>query len=437
MFDTIVAISSGVVNQPISIIRLSGPDAFDIVRKFFSGKVGVDKTFSFGVIKNNDEIIDEVLVASFVGPNTFTGENIVEINAHGGIVNSNRILKLALLSGARQAEPGEFSHRAFLNGKIDLVKAEAIHDLVFAKTETQAKLAVKKFDSETSALIDDLKKTILEIVATIEINIDYPEYDDVEQLTNEKLLPALKDVKKSLEDIVVSSKKSQYIHNGVNVAIVGKANAGKSSLLNALLNEDKAIVSSQPGTTRDIVEGQLQINQLLLNFSDTAGIRSTENEIEQMGIKKTLKQIDNADLVIHLVDATATKDKDDLAIEELAKIKKYIKVYNKSDIKRIPNEINISAQNKDLKELYTALNSAFEKININDAKIVNNTRQLSLIEKSLQNIQTAITSLENNITPDVVIVDIRKAWEDLANILGRAEQSDLLDLMFKNFCLGK
>lgn len=437
MFDTIVAISSGVVNQPISIIRLSGPDAFEIVGKFFSGKVGKDKTFSYGVIKKDNEVIDEVLVASFVGPNTFTGENIVEINAHGGIVNSNRILKLALLAGARQAEPGEFSHRAFLNGKIDLIKAEAIHDLIFAKTEEQAKLAVKKFDSETSDLIDNLKKTLLEIIATIEINIDYPEYDDVEQLTTEKLLPALVKTKQSLEDIIESSKKSQYIHNGVNVAIVGKANAGKSSLLNALLNEDKAIVSEQPGTTRDVVEGQLQINQLLFNFSDTAGIRTTQNEIEQIGIKKTLKEVEKADLVIHLIDASLPQDKDDLAIEELAKMKNYIKAFNKSDVKKVSGEVNISAKNNDLSGLYDAINKMFKKVDISDAKIVNNTRQLSLIEKSLQNILAAISSLKSKVTPDVVIVDIRKAWEDLANILGRAEQSDLLDLMFRNFCLGK
>lgn len=436
MFDNIAAISSGNINQPISIIRVSGPESFDIVKKIFTGKVGSNRTITYGYIKDGEEKLDEVLVSWFVGPNTFTGENIVEINAHGGVVNTNAILGLILANGARIAEPGEFSRRAFLNGKLDLVKAEAIHDLIFAQTSEQAKLSVKKFDGNTSSLIESLKTKLLHIIATIETNIDYPEYDDVETLTNQELLPKLKDVKKDIEQVLNASKSSRYIYEGVSVAIVGKPNAGKSSLLNALLGEDKAIVTDIPGTTRDVVEGKLQINQVLLNFKDTAGIHSTSDVVEQMGIKKSLDQIDKADLVIHLVDGSLPETEDDKLIENASKIKNYLKVYNKSDLSK-KEGISISAKSKDISQLINAIKDIFKEVDLNDSKIITNTRQLSLIKSSLISIDEAISALENSIDPDTVIIDISKAWEDLANILGRAEQSDLLDMMFKTFCLGK
>ena len=436
MFDNIAAISTGLVNQPISIIRISGSEAFEITRKIFTGKVGKDKTITYGYIKDKDNKIDEVLVSWFKGKNTYTGEDIVEINAHGGVVNTNRILKLILANGARMALPGEFSRRAFLNGKMDLIKAEAIHDLIFAKTEEHASLSIKKFDGQTSTLITNLKDKILKIIAICETNIDYPEYDDVEILTSKTLIPKLENIKNDIDEILESSKTSRYIYEGVQTAIVGKPNAGKSSLLNALINEEKAIVTDTPGTTRDIVEGEIQIGQVLLKFKDTAGIHATENKIEQMGIQKSLEQINNADLVIHVIDGQKGEDKDDLIIEQSSKFKSYIKVFNKSDLKT-NDGINISAKNKLISQLVKAINSIYKKINISNEKILANVRQLSLIEAARISIKDAITALKSGLGPEIVIIDIQKSWDDLANILGRASQEKLLDEMFSNFCLGK
>ena len=436
MFDTIAAISTGNMNTPISIIRLSGPDAFNIVQKIFKGSIGKHQTITYGHIYDKDNLVDEVLISWFKGPNSFTGEDIVEINAHGGVVNTNKILRLLLQNGARQALKGEFSRRAFLNGKMDLIKAEAIHDLIFAKTDEQAKLSVNKFDGNTSQLIDSLKEKMLNIIAIIETNIDYPEYDDVEILTKKTLLPKLEEVKKDLEEILNSSKSSRYIFEGVNVAIVGKPNVGKSSLLNALLNEEKAIVTNVPGTTRDIVEGSIQINQVLLNFKDTAGIHKSNDKVEKIGIQKSLDQIKKSDLIIHVLDSTKAEDADDKKIEDEAKNKIYIKVFNKSDIKE-KKGISISAKNKDIKNLIKEIQNKFKDINLNDEKIINNNRQLTLINLSYDSIIESIDGLKNGLEPDTVIIDIRKAWEDLSNILGVASQTDLLDEMFSNFCLGK
>ena len=437
LFDTITAISTGNLNVPISIIRISGSEAFDIAKKIFSGKVGADKTITYGFIKDGETKIDEVLISWFKGPNTFTGEDIVEINAHGGVVNTNKILKLILQNGARLAEKGEFSRRAFLNGKMDLIKAEAIHDLIFAKTEEQALLSVKKFDNETSRLIDELKTDILAIIATIETNIDYPEYDDIEILTEKELLPKLESVRVRIQEILDSSKSSRYIFEGINVAIVGEPNVGKSSLLNAILNEEKAIVTDIPGTTRDIVSGSIQIGQVLFKFNDTAGIRESIDKVEKIGIEKSLSEIKNADLVIHIINPENGMSDNDQNIVKLVENKNYIRVYNKNDIKKIDGEISISVKNKDLKQLFDAIKKEFGSINLNDEKIINNTRQLSLIETANSAINEAISSLKDGQTPDIVIIDIHKAWEDLTNIIGNAQETDLLDEMFKSFCLGK
>ncbi len=436
MYDTIAAISSGNVNQAISIIRVSGPKAFEIVSKIFTGKIGRDKTLTFGKIIDQKEIIDEVLIAWFKGPNTFVGEDTVEINAHGGVVNTNKILGLILANGARVAENGEFSRRSFMNGKMDLVKAEAINDLINAKSEAQTKLSVKKFDGRTSKLIEELKTKVLNIIATCEVNIDYPEYDDVEQLTTENLLPALKEIENEITNVVNVSNSSRAIYEGVVVAIVGKPNAGKSSLLNALLQEEKAIVTDIPGTTRDIVEGILQIGQVLLKLKDTAGIHTTEDKVEKMGIEKSIAQITRADLVIHLIDSKVGETKDDEKIEKASKGRPYLKVWNKNDLVKRKG-ISISAKENKITELFNAIENKFKDIDLNDERIVYNTRQLSLIKAALISIQDAINGLEMQLGPDTVIIDIQKAWDDLANILGKADQEDLLDSMFKNFCLGK
>ena len=437
IFDSIAAISSGQVNQPISIIRVSGSDSFDIVKKVFTGKVGTDRTISYGYIVDGEEKVDEVLVMWYKGPNTFTGEDIVEINAHGGVVNSNRILKILLANGARMALHGEFSQRAFLNGKMDLMKAEGIHDLIFAKSEEQAKLSFKKFDGRTSKLIDNLRGKMMYVIATIETNIDYPEYDDVETLSQQILLPKLREVKEDIAEIKRVSTASKYIFEGVSVAIVGRPNAGKSSLLNALTGFDKAIVTDIPGTTRDVVESQVQVGQVLLNFKDTAGIHDTNDKVESLGIEKSLSMIDSSDLVIHLLDGSKEEDSDDKLIEERSNGKKYIKVFNKNDITRKDVGISISAKENDVKELLDAIESHFETIDLNDDRIVYNTRQLALIDSSFNSINDSINGLSMGMEPDEVIVDVREAWISLSNIAGRADQDDILDTMFRNFCLGK
>ena len=440
MFDTIAAIATGYINQPISIIRVSGPQSFKIVKSLFTGHLGQHQTVTYGYIQDQGQKIDEVLISWFRGPRTFTGEDIVEINAHGGIVNSTQILELILKQGARIAERGEFSRRAFLNGKIDLVKAEAIHDLIFAKTRAQTAISVKKFSGQTSQLIESLKAELLNLIATCEINIDYPEYDDIEVLKTKTLLPKLTKLQKKLQDIKDISLQSQPIFQGLNVALVGRPNVGKSSLLNLLLNEDKAIVTSRPGTTRDIVEGQVQIGQVMLNLRDTAGIHKTSDLVEQIGIKRSLAEIKTADLVIHILDGKKSWTSDDLEIEQASSSKTYLQVVNKIDL-GLRNEyqslIKISVKNKKIESLINKLQETYQKINLNDEKIIANERQFLLIVKALFSIKEAISGLEQDLTPDTIIIDLRQAWEHLANILGQASQSDLLDSMFKNFCLGK
>lgn len=442
MFDTIVAISSGLINQPISIIRLSGPDALTIVKEFFNKPIEEVNKMILGFIVEKQQVIDEVLLTYFKSPHSFTGEDMIEIYAHGGVVNTKRILKLLLANGARHAERGEFSLRAVLNKKMDLVKAEAIHDLIFAQTEDQANLAIKKFDHQTSKMIINLKNKLLNLIAICETNIDYPEYDDVEVLTRETLMPIVNEVLAEINLIIDSSKTSQFIFEGVNVAIVGKPNSGKSSLLNALLNQEKAIVSSKAGTTRDIVEGKLQIGQVLLNFQDTAGIHSTEDEIENLGIKKSLEALRQANLIIHVLDSKNDLENDyqtKSLIKKISSSQIYIPVINKSDLitdfKK--DKIYISALNNEIENLINALKQSFPKINLHDHHIITNTRQLSLILQSKKYLEQTIDGLQKNNTPDTVIVDLHKAWESLANVLGVASNETLLDEMFKSFCLGK
>lgn len=447
MFDTIAAISSGVINQPISIIRLSGSNAFDIIKQIFSNKVGKHREIVLGYIFKEKQIIDEVLVTSFVGPDSFTGEDMIEVYAHGGVVNTNRILQLLLSHGARQANRGEFSLRAVLNQKMDLIKAEAIHDLIFASTEEQANLSIKKFDGQTSRLINTLKTNLLKLIATCEVNIDYPEYDDIETLTNENLKPRITTMIKELEKIIESSKSSRFIFEGLKIAIVGEPNSGKSSLLNALLNEEKAIVSSKSGTTRDVVEGKIQIGQVLINVKDTAGIHLTDDEIEKQGIKKAFHEIDQADLIIHLIDGKKYEDKHakisiikiDNLIKQKIKHQIYLQVINKVDLvnNRDNNHIYVSAKNNDINHLKTTLMEIFPKINLNNEYMINNVRQLALIDETKIHLQNAYEGLKKGYTPDTIIVDLQAGWTSLANILGKANNETLLDEMFHSFCLGK
>ncbi|MBW0594330.1 tRNA uridine-5-carboxymethylaminomethyl(34) synthesis GTPase MnmE [Mycoplasmopsis anatis] len=462
MFDTIAAISSGnKVNQPISIIRISGPNTLEIMNRIFKGKVGKDHEITYGhIIDGNKSIIDEVLVMWFIGKmnndntmifNNYVGDILVEINCHGGILVTNLILELILSNGARLALPGEFTRRAFLNGKMDLVKAEAIHDLIMAKTKKQASAAIKKFDGKTSNLINALIKEIEYLIGLCEVNIDYPEYDDIEKINDEIMKEKLTILIKKINEIVKLSQSSRLIFEGVKVAILGKPNVGKSSLLNALLNEEKAIVTDIAGTTRDIIEENIQLDGILFKLIDTAGLRQTEEKIEIIGIKKSLEQIERADLLIHVLDPKQKNDRFDFLIKEKANElnKIYIPVANKKDIcnneeikrslfdLKIDNISFISALNGDIDELKTEMIRLFKDIDIESDIIVTNTRQLSLVQIAFKSLVDALNSLNNDMTFDVIIIDITKAWESLKEITGVADKEDLLDAMFSNFCLGK
>lgn len=457
MFDNIAAISSGMhMNQPISIVRLSGPDAVEIIKKIYKGKVGSDHQITYGHIWDfaNNQVIDEVLVMWFVGSNkdgkivynNYVGEPLIEINCHGGIVVTNLILELLLKNGARLAEPGEFTKRAFLNGKMDLVKANAIHDLIFAQTSLQAKGAINKFNGKTSTLIDKLTNEISYTIGLCEVNIDYPEYLDPiytsATATQEKILQRLKEHVNALNEIVQVSESARYIFEGVKVALVGKPNVGKSSLLNALLAEDKAIVTDIAGTTRDIIEASYQIKGMLFKLVDTAGIRKTNEKIESLGIEKSFQQIEQADLVVHLLDPNQPWDEFDSQIQNLAnqKNKIYLQVMNKSDLTNespFENALTISAKENKIDQLEQALVKNFEHINLLDEKIIANTRQLSLIKQAQELIQNAYEQMQLGLTYDVIIIDLYAAWDALKNVTGDANREDLLDDMFSTFCLGK
>ncbi|MCS4536946.1 tRNA uridine-5-carboxymethylaminomethyl(34) synthesis GTPase MnmE [Mycoplasma sp. CSL7475-4] len=442
--DTIAAISSGgKINQAISIIRVSGQDSVNIVKKIFNGKVGSNHRITYGYIVDNfndNKVIDEVLVMWFIGKNTFTGEDTVEINCHGGVVISNRILELILQNGARLATPGEFSRRAFLNGKMDLVKAEAINDLIHAQSLIQTEIAVKKFDGKTSKMIDNLRDWLMNLIGRIEVNIDYPEYDDVEKILDKGLLSELIQIDSKMSKLVKQSENSRLLFDGIKVAIIGKPNVGKSSILNRLLDEEKAIVTDEAGTTRDLVEATWQYEGFLFKLIDTAGIRETTTKAEKIGIEKSFDQIKKADIVIHVLDTTQQNDEFDNRVIEIATQfnKNIITLWNKNDVLPAPaNSLSISAQNGSIEELQKALVEKFKNIELDNEEFVSNARQLSLIKKANISIQNAINALNNGVYSDLVIIDITEAWKNLVDITGRADNEQLLDDMFKNFCLGK
>ncbi|MGL6125094.1 MAG: tRNA uridine-5-carboxymethylaminomethyl(34) synthesis GTPase MnmE [Metamycoplasmataceae bacterium] len=442
MFDTIVAIASGNINQAISIIRISGPDAFSIISKIFKGKIGEDKTISFGhIIDENENYVDEVLVNFFKGKNNFIGEDTVEINAHGGIVVTNLILELIVSCGARYAMPGEFSRRAFLNGKLDLIKAEGINDLIHAKTITQAKIAVQKFNNKSSKLILELIDKIEKIIGICEVNIDYPEYDDVEKMDATKLTVLSKELISEINEIVRISKENQIFTTPQSVVIVGLPNVGKSSLMNAILNQEKSIVTNIEGTTRDIVEGEILFNNIILKFKDTAGIRNSLDLIENIGIQKAYKEIEDSSIIIHVLDASKTESDIDKKIELMAENKFYFKVFNKMDLMndnviKDKNRILISAKNKDISQLEKAFNDIVKNINI-ESSFFFNIRQTALLEKAKKSLIEALDSMEDGMGFDVVIVDFISAWENIKSIVGEINKEDLLDSIFLNFCLGK
>ena len=457
MEKTIVAISTASGNGGIGIIRLSGKQTFEIIDKIFipknKSKDIKGYTMKYGNIVNpkNNEIIDEVLVAYFVAPKSYTTENMCEINSHGGTVVEKRILELCLENGAELAEPGEFTKRAFLNGRIDLSQAEGIIDLINSKTEMEAKESINQLEGNLSKKIKKIEKKMLDIMVNIEVTIDYPEYD-VEEVTNSEALKKLNEIHNLLNELENSFNKGKIIKDGIKTVIIGKPNAGKSSLLNSLLKEDRAIVSDIAGTTRDTIEEYLNIDGIPLKLIDTAGIRDTENTIEKIGVEKSKKLVNDADLIIAIFDISGSLDEDDRKIIELIRDKKAIILLNKVDVLKNNNKmeeeikklnkpvIKISAKEEiGFENLYSEIKKMFElnEISSNNEILITNERHKNQIIKAKQNILNAIETVKNNTPVDIISIYINQAMEDLGEITGVNVSENIINEIFAKFCLGK
>ena len=441
MDDTIVAISTSLGVGAISIIRLSGEDSINIVNKIFKGKdltTVPTHTIHYGYIVDNNEIIDEVLVSIMRTPKTYTKENIVEINCHGGTYVTRKILNLCLGNGARLARRGEFTERAFLNGKMDLSEAESVNDLINATDKINAHSAIHSLRGSVQKIIDPLVEDITQIISNIEVNIDYPEYDDVHVLTEEEILPKAKKWIKDIDVIIKKAEEATFIRSGIDTVIVGKPNVGKSSLLNALLEEDKAIVTNIAGTTRDLVEGSVKVGNVTLNLIDTAGIHESEDTIEKIGIEKSREALEKAELVLLVLDSTQDLSKEDKELLELTKDRDRIIIYNKNDEKQIDDVVSISAKNREIDALIQTIEKKYEKeIHSAESDTLNNERQIGLARSARNAMRHAIDALEMGCELDLVTIDLQEAYYALKEITGKTCREDLLDEIFSRFCLGK
>ena len=447
MNDTICAISTTLGVGAISIIRVSGKEAIEKVNNITNIDLTNKKTHTvnYGYIKDKDEIIDEVLITIMKAPKTFTTEDTVEINCHGGIATTEKVLELLLNQGIRLAEPGEFTKRAFLNGRIDLTESEAVNDLINAKTDKARQIVINNLKGSTSNKIRTLREKLVKIITNIEVNIDYPEYKDIEEMTIEKIKDEIDNIEQELENIIKNSENSKIITNGINVAIIGRPNVGKSSILNKLIEEDKAIVTNIPGTTRDVVEASFNLNGITLNLIDTAGIRETDDVVEKIGVEKSKKALEKADLVLLILNNNETITEEDKKLLEISKDKKRIIVVNKTDLdKKLEiNEKNIVYTNtieengiesllKKISEIYR-----LEQIETNDFYYLSNLEQLNRIKNTRKNIKDIKQGLEDNQPIDMLEIDLREIWQTLGEIIGETYTEELLDNLFKNFCVGK
>lgn len=450
MNDTICAISTALGVGAISIIRVSGDDAIDIVNKIFDKDLTKKEshTINYGHIVYKGEIIDEVMVSIMKSPKTFTKEDTIEINSHGGVAVTNKVLEILLLEGARLAEPGEFTKRAFLNGRIDLVEAESIMDLIESKTETSRKLAISGMEGKVSNLVKNIIDNLVKVNANIEVNIDYPEYEDIEIVTKEKIEEMSKYINKELTKLLNESENGKLIKDGINTLILGRPNVGKSSILNKLIEEDKAIVTSVAGTTRDIVEGQIRVNGILLNIIDTAGVRETEDIVEKIGVEKSLSLVNDADLIILVFNNNEKLTDEDKKLLEYTKEKKRIIVINKIDlennldISNLKNEriVKVSAlKDSGIENLKNEINDMFnlEEINLGDFTYLSNSRQISLVKKAVEISKNLEDALNNDVPIDLLEIDIKEICEILGEIIGESYDDKLIDTLFSNFCLGK
>lgn len=444
MFETIVALATAPLKSALHIIRVSGDDCFDIVSKCFSKDIRdiKERTLLVGHILDGEKIVDEVVVAIYKGPKSFTGEDLVEIICHGSVLIANEIISLLLSKGARLATNGEYTSRAFLHERIDLVQAEAINDVINATTKEAKELSMLSLKGETSKLILPLKKRIADILSLIEVNIDYPEYEDIEVANKDNVISIVDELVPQIDKLVSEGEKGLIIKEGIKVSLVGKPNVGKSSLLNALLGESKAIVTDIAGTTRDIVEGEINLNGVVLHLLDTAGIRDVDDKVESIGVNKSKDAIKESDLVIVLLDASNDLDDQDKEILDLVKDVQHIVVYNKidkaSDNKLFKDAICISALNNDITPLK---NAVYERLGLKEEAFkipsLNNTRQLGLLKNVKESLLNAKEDALNDLPIDLVSVSLHDAYNATLEILGEYNQTDISKEIFSRFCVGK
>lgn len=441
MFETIVALATPPLKSALAIIRVSGDDCFDVVSKCFSKDIrSIDKrTLLTGEIVNDNEVIDQVVVAVYKGPKSFTGEDLVEIICHGSMLIANQIIETLIKCGGRLATNGEYSSRAFLHGKIDLIQAESINDVINATTKEAKQLSIKSLKGEVSKLVTPIKKSIADLIALIEVNIDFPEYEDIEVANKDLIIKSINSIVPEIEKLVADGHKAKIIKDGIKVAIVGKPNVGKSSLLNALVGEDKAIVTDIAGTTRDIVEGEVNLNGVVLHLLDTAGIRDVDDKVETIGVNRAKKSIDEAELVIVVLDGSKKLENEDKEILDLTEGRNRIVVYNKKDIADSETKgIMISALNKNIQPL---VDEIYRVIGLDEQSFkqpaLNNTRQLGLLEKAKEALLKVKEDAENDLTVDLISISLMEAYNAILEILGEANQTDLSKEIFSRFCVGK
>lgn len=446
IYDTIIAPATKIAKQAISIIRMSGEDAFSIMNKLLKTKLSYENKIQLRKIYEENEVIDEAIILTFVENKSFTGENVIEINCHGGVLLSKKIMNLLIKNGARMAKPGEFSQRAFLNGKIDLLQADAINNLIDSRNNLSIKINAKSLEGTNNKMLLDIKEELLDIISRIQTSIDYPDYDDIEGSTIEELTASIQNIKYNIQNLLELSKRVSKISNGIKTGIIGETNVGKSSLLNTLINEEKAIVTNIEGTTRDIVEGELNFENFTLNLIDTAGIRNTIDVVEQLGIKKSMDIIEEAELVLYVIN------KNDLnkSIYEKIKNKDHVIIINKSDLltneeanelrKKYENCVLVSAKNKCVDELTSLLKQKFanEDILKTNLPIISNVEHIAMLEIMSNILSYAVDNITHGLPIDMVNLDLSKTLEIINHLLGIIEaDEEVIDNIFRKYCLGK
>ena len=457
-FDTITSISTPMGEGAIGIVRLSGPQAIGIGDKLYKGKKKLSEvnthTINYGHITDpeTNEIVEEVMISVLRAPKTFTREDIIEINCHGGILTINRILELTMTYGARMAEPGEYTKRAFLNGRIDLSQAEAVMDFIRSKTDRASKVAMNQIEGRLSDLIKRQRQSILEILAQVEVNIDYPEYDDVEDATTEFLLEQSKNIKEEINRLLDTGAQGKIMREGLSTVIVGRPNVGKSSMLNSLIQDNKAIVTEVAGTTRDVLEEYVNVRGVPLRLVDTAGIRDTEDIVEKIGVERSRKALSEADLILFVLNNNEPLTEDDQTLFEVIKNEDVIVIINKTDLEQrldvkevkemigdIPLIQTSMLKQEGIDELELQIRDLFfgGEVQNQDMTYVSNSRHISLLKQARHSIQDAIDAAESGVPMDIIQIDLTRTWEILGEIIGESASDELIDQLFSQFCLGK